>query len=267
MSEIYNPIPEILRPLVNGSFQETFNALVTATGGVVTMSLEQSGTGDLTMNFSDGETVLDCTPAATCTLTAGTDASPTTNYVYIPQSTKALTCDTTSFPTNAEHIKVGFFLVPSAAYVESDGVYINQNWNDHFSGTDSMGHLLHIAERSRRDAAYYFSGVGPNGTDDAAASSYFDYVSGTEAYFKSTAGVIYQMHRHTIGAKDTRTDDIHVVNWSGTSYNPINDITDITADSGGNSLTNKFFNLVFWGVGNKTGEYAPTNVQSTIRFL
>ena len=244
------------RDLYNGSFKETFNALVTSDGATVTMDLEQSGGGDLTMQFSDGDKILYCTPACTIELTAGaTDDAPQMNY--IPQATKVLTKSTTSFPTSAEHIKVGVFLVPTEAYVNTDGCYINQNWNDHVSGVDNMGHLLHLAERSRRDGAYYFSGIGPNGQDDLVATSYFDYVSGTEVYFKSTSGVIYQMHRHAISAKDTSSDDIHVVNWNGDAYHDIHDLTDITDDALGNTINNKYFNLVFWGVGNKTGEYAP----------
>ena len=151
-----------LRKLVQGSFQETFDALVTSDGSTITMSIEQSGGGDLTMQFSDGDTMLDCTPACTIALTAGSDSSPQPNYIYIPQSTKVLTKSTTTFPTSTEHIKVGYFLVGSEAYVQADGAYINQNWNDHLAGTDSQGHLLHIAERSRRDTAYYFSGIDRN---------------------------------------------------------------------------------------------------------
>lgn len=248
----------------NGTFVETFNALVTATGGVVTLSLEQSGGGgDLTMNFSDGQATLDTTPAATVTLNAGTNTSPQANYVYILQSDKTITVSTSDFPNDVEHIKIGYFFVPSAAYVESDGVYINQNWNDHLQYPDDggMGHLAHLAERSRRDGAYYFSGIDANGTDQAAASSYFDYVSAAESYFKSTSGVIFQMHRHATSAIDTRTDDIHVVNWSGDNYHVVNDLTAIVADSAGGSLSNKYFNLFFFAVGNKAGEYSPMMCQ------
>ena len=96
-----------------GSFQETFDALVTSNGTVVTMSLEQSGGGDLTMQFSDGLHTLDCTPVSTITLTAGSDTAPQVNYIYIPQSTKLLTKSTSDWPST-EHIKVGFFFVQSA---------------------------------------------------------------------------------------------------------------------------------------------------------
>ena len=251
------------RSLVNGTFKESFDALAVTRNSdtEVWVTLEQSGNGDLTMQFSDFDTTLDCTGQATPStfceveLTVGTDAGPQTNYVYVPQATKTLTCSTSNFPTDAEHIKVGFFLVPSAAYTATDGIYINQNWNDHLSSTDLQGHLSHMAERSRRDGAYWFSGVTPDGD----ASTYlWDDTGGAGGYhFKSAAGVIYQMHRHSISAKNTKTDDVHVVNWNGDAYHDIHDLADIVDDSKGVTLNNKFFNLVFWGVGNKTGEYAP----------
>jgi hypothetical protein len=222
------------------------------------MSLEQSGGGDLTMRFSDGDTVLDCTsPQQTIALTAGTDSSPQQNYIYVLQSDKILTKHTSQWPS-AEHIKVGYFLVPSAAEVQAGGCYINQNWNDHRMGTDSQGHLSHMAEAIRLTmrGAVWHSGVAGNAT----ASEYLE-ITGTApsvVEFKSTAGVSYQMHKHTVPAIDMSGGDVcHVVNWNGDAYHKVSDLADIVADSAGGSLSNKYFNLVFWGVANKTGEYAP----------
>ena len=252
-------IPRIdpLEAFFQGTFEESFNALVTESGGVVTMSLEQSGGGDLTMWFSDGATVLDCTPAATIVLTAGADSSPTPSYVYILQSAKTLAVSTTQWPT-AEHIKVGYFLLPSAAEVGSQGAWINQNWNDHRAGTNEQGHLSHLCEAIRltMDGANWHSGVAGN----AAGNLYLDIVGSSPSvvWWKSTSGVCYQMHRHGIPAIDTSgTDDIHVVNWFGDAYHEIQDVADIEDDALDGSLSNRYFNLVFWGVANKTGEYAP----------
>jgi hypothetical protein len=246
------------RSLVNGSFKETFNSLASSDGATVLADLEQSGGGDLTMQFSDGDTILDTTPSPiTIELTAGTDTNPQSNYIYIPQSTKILTKSISGFPTDTEHIKVAYFLVPSAPYVAADGVYINQNWNDHLIGGDNQGHLSHMSERQRRMGASYFSGLDPAGTDDSVATSYFDYVGASESYFKCSSGVIYQLHTHPVLATDSRTDIIHVINWNGNSYNDINNLADIISDSEGVSLGNKYFNLFFFEVGNKTGAYSP----------
>lgn len=79
------------------------------------------------MRFSDGHSVLDCTdPLQTIALTAGSDASPTENYVYVLQSTKTVTKSTSDWPLT-EHIKIAYFLVPSATFVQNSGCYINQN--------------------------------------------------------------------------------------------------------------------------------------------
>jgi len=245
----------------NGTFKETFNALVTSDGSINTMTLtESSGASSLTCQFSDGNTA-HATPS-TVVLTGTDDTVPVNNYVYILKTDPStLVCNQTGFPTDVEHIKVSYFLVPSATYVQSDGVYINNNWNDHLMNGNKQGHMSHMTERARRDGAYYFSGLAANGSDQGASTSYFDYVGSAESYFMSTAGVIYQMHRHSIGAKDSRTTDIHVINWNGTSYNPFNNISLINEDSGGNSLNNKYYNLFFFAVGNKTGEYAPLMCQ------
>jgi len=239
----------------NGTIRETFDALVTESGGVVTMSLEQSGGGDLTMRFSDGETTLDCTPAATIVLTAGTDSVPQENFVYIPQSTKVLTLSTTAWPAG-EHIKVSYFFLPSAARVSSDGAYVNQNWNDHEAGTDGQGHLAHVAERSRRLGAQYHQGV-----DGAGTTSYLTITAGS-TFWKSTAGVIYQLHKHTFPANDmSGGDHALVVNQNGAPYTEVTDLFDIDEMSDGTTIgLNKWFSLVFWGVANKSGTYEPIMV-------
>jgi hypothetical protein len=249
------------RALVNGTFRESFNCLLTSNGTTVTATLTNAVSGDLTCQFSSGNTVITMPYATSGTSTPdgiddGTDSVPKSNYVYILQSdTSKLQVSTTGWPAT-EHIKVSYFLVPSATYVQSDGVYINQNWNDHLVGTDNMGHLAHIAERSRRDGAYYFSGVGPDGD----GGTYLYDAGGGVYHFKATAGVIFQMHKHNYAAKDTVTDDIHVVNQhadNGGPYDDINDLASIIDDAQSATLNNKYYNLVFWGVANKGGEYAP----------
>lgn len=247
----------------NGSFKESFNALATSNGTTVTLTLTNAVSGDLTMQFSDGQTNLDLTTPLTITLTEGSDNSPQENYIYIPQSTKTLTKSTSSFPIDAEHIKVGYFFVPSAIHTQAEGCYINQNWNDHLGGTNNQGHMLHISERIRLDGANYFSGIEPNGTDQDTNSSYLDYVSNSESYFKSSSGVIYQMHRHNVPAVDTSQagKDIHVINWNGDNYHELSQLNDIILDSSGGSLSNRYFNLFFFAVGNKSGEYAPIMCQ------
>ena len=255
-------IEDILQNAWNGTILESFDARTSSDGATVTMSLERSGGGDLTMNFSDGFTILDCTsPVQTIALTPGaTDADPQTNYIYILQSNKVLTKALDKFPEGVEHIKIGFFFVSTATKAAfDDGVLINQNWNDHVAGTDSQGHTTHLGEQNRYNRGY-FSGLDANGTDQGGGPdvSYFNFIGAAEAYFKATSGIMYQLHRHAMPAINTQTgDDIHVANWFGDNYHELNNIADIVADSTGGSLANSYFNVFFFDVGNKTGEYTP----------
>jgi len=239
------------RQIVNGTFKESFDCVVTVSGSSIYAELEQSGGGDLTCQFSDGYTTLDCTPAQTIELTAGTTTVPQDNYVYVLQSTKALTVSTSAWP-DTEHIKAAFLCVADASFTNTYGALVNQNWNDHLYGTDNMGHITHMAERSRRLGAAWYSGITGAGTDDYTTSS-----AGT-VHVKVNSGILYQMHKHTYTAKDTSVSDVvHIINHDVTPYTTVSNLYDVVNDASGGTLTNKYFNIVLWGVANKTGEYSP----------
>ena len=244
------------RSLVNGTFRESFDFLADSDGAVVTASLNNQDNPSgavLTMQFSDGDSELQV--PSEIILTAGSNTSPQNNYIYIPISTKVLTQSDNNFPIDEEHIKIAYLLIPSAAHVQSDGTYINQNWNDELTD-DVSGSMAHVGERIRYSGANYFSGIDPNGTDQAALASYYN---DADASFRASSGIIYQMHRHPTPQFDSSTaqDDFHVVNWFGEAFRETNLFTDIVADSNGDTLANSYFNLFFFAVGNKTGEYAP----------
>lgn len=244
----------IIRALVHGTFKETMDALVTSDGATVTMTLTNAAGGDLTLQLSDGDTTFSTSSGNTIVLTAGSDSSPTTNYIYILQSDKILTKSTSSWPA-AEHIRVGFFFVQSASGVQTaGGSLINQNWNDHLQGTDSQGHIAHIAEKLRLQFATYFDGIDANGD---SGTSYLVVTAG-DTRFKSTSGRVYQLHKQTFPAFDTTggADTMHVKNWSGDAFHALSNLFDITADSTGTTIANnKYFNLVIWGVQNKMNEH------------
>ena len=88
----------------NGSVRGPVDAVATVSGSTVSVSLEQAGGGNLIMCFSDGETTL-VTPPLTAIMTAGTDVSPTEQFVYILKSDKLLTVGA-DWPIDIEHIKV-----------------------------------------------------------------------------------------------------------------------------------------------------------------
>jgi hypothetical protein len=191
-------------------------------------------------------------------LTAGTDSSPQENYVYVLESAPTTLAKSTSDWPSETHIKIAFFLVPSATAVQSDGVLINQNWNDGTKDGET-GHMVHLAENMRltMGGSVYHSGVDGNGSDDFIDIT-INGGANDNVDFKTTAGVSYQMHKHTIPAIDMGAgDDCHVVNWNADAYHEVSDLNEITADASGVSITNKYFNVVFWVANNKTGEYSP----------
>lgn len=239
-------------PFFNGSFLEKFDARVKSDGTIVTMSLEQSGGGDLTLNFSCGRSIFDCTPPATIELIPGTDAIPQTNFIYILESTLLLTKSATGWPST-EHNKIAYFLVPSASLVSTESpqnnfVYINQNWNDFEAGPDGEGHMVHIAEAIRHRGAVYFSGCEGVATQD-----------GNDLWVSVATGVIFQLHRHTFEALDSDTDGgdnaILVVNDPDAAYTHIHSLNEITKHADGVAIgNNKYVTFTLWGVANKTGE-------------
>jgi len=237
----------------NGTFKEHFDALVTSDGSTITMSLEQSGGGNLTLQFSDGNTLLDCTPACTIELTAGVTGSPQDNWVYILKSTKVLTKSTTGWPSE-EHIRVAYFYVQSAIDVQDHGVLINQNWNDSLKDGNNTGHITHIGSWIRRSGARWFSGI-----DGAGSDGIIDLQNGdTEMYLQTNSGVVSQMHLHNAAAKDTSVGDyVHVANHPTTPFVKIQDVGTVLVDSTGVSMSGKYYNLVFGMVANKGGEYQP----------
>lgn len=240
----------LIEDYFNGSFAETFNATVTSDGATITMSLaDSSSDGKLTMQFSTGALILATDPALTIALTAGLDTAPQINYVYILESDKILTVDTSSFPT-AEHIQIGKFIVPSATFVQNNGVYGNQNINNELKNGNEIGHDIHQGERSRLFGAKWFDGVAGAGT-----SGYLTPAA-SNVEFKSASGNVFQLHKQAFPAFDTSTGTIVLVkNWSGDAYHDITDLFDITDDSTGTTIgNNKYFELVIWGIANKAGE-------------
>lgn len=231
----------------DGSIRESFDFFVTSNGSVITgaLSNQEDPSMDLTLIFSSGFYLYDTTPPATITLTPGTDVSPLVNYVYIPKDTKTLTVSTTGWPTT-EHAKVAYVALRSALSTQEDDALINQNWNDHVKYVNDNGHLLHIAEWIRQQPAQWNSGVLGTAT-----------VTGTpsEVYVSVTEGEVYQLHKQTFPSQNTQTgDEVHVVNDPTEPLKELSNLANQLVDASGNSLLNKSFSFVLWGIQNKNGE-------------
>ncbi len=251
--------PSNLLRFFDGTFLETFDALVTSDGATITMSVEQSGGGDLTEIFSSGETTFDCTPAATIALTPGTDEAPQLNFVYILQSAPGVLVKSTSDWPAAEHIKVSAFYVQSASLVNTGAAGNNwalilQNINDHASGTDGQGHMSHMGERIRAGGGT--GGIWKSGCEGVATQD------GNDLWVSVAAGVVRQLHKHAFAALDSDTagagDMVVVINDPDAAFTQINSLNSITKNSDGDTIgVNKYVKFVLWAVANKGGEVSP----------
>lgn len=219
-----------------GAALDSPDVSVSSNGSTITLSLEEDGGGDIRFVFSSGTLILDCTPAATITLTAGTDIAPTLNYIYVLESTSALGVSTSSWPA-IEHAPIATVLCQSAASAQTDGLYKVHAWTDHVADA-VKGHLGHLNYWIRSRPAGWLSGTlavatAGAGTFDLAVSS----------------GEVLQLHPHAFPSFDTSTgSEVMVINDSVTPYVRLGDLTSITLDAAGTSLTNRYFNLVIWGV-------------------
>ena len=226
--------------LLNGTILQTIDIDITESGGTVSLTVQAEGGGDLQIDFSAGHLDFDSTPAASVALTAGSDISPTLNYVYILQSTGALTSSTASFPL-AEHAPIATVLVQSAASVATDEPYKVHAHTDHIKDSNDQGHLSHIGEWIRARHATWLSGAAPTLTITVVGGS-------DTVIFTSTAGIVNQLHDHIFPAF-TGTPDMYIVNDNSAAFTILTDLNGLTADSTGSAFSNNSrFTIVVWGV-------------------
>ena len=236
----------------NGTFGESITAAITEAAGVVTLTIGQSGGGNLTGRFVSGYGFLP--DNSTIALTVGaSDAAPQVNYIYVLQSDPtALVKSTSDWPWTVDHIKITKIVCPTAAFVSANGVYSFHLWNDEDDNTIFQGHMAHMTDRERAFGARWDTGVTGNGT-----SGYLTPTANNVELI-ANVGTVYQMHRHDIPVFDTRPSGsggqdsvVLVKNWNGDAYHDITNLYDIVADSLGNAIgATKWFKITIWGVAN-----------------
>lgn len=245
---VVGQVEDILQNGWNGGFLETIRFTIASNGTTITGTLENTDNArDLTMNFSTGFEILDTTSSpVTVALTPGTDTAPSERFIYIPISTKTLT-EGAAWPSE-EHIKISTSIVQSATGTQTNEALGNRNWNNRVANDISIGQILTIAERLRAEHAKYESGIALTVTGDGTGTITLD----------TTAGTVYQLNLQAFPALDMAgADDIHLVNLVGSEYSTsVNLVADVTtlADGVTAIANNKYFNLVIWGVQNRTGE-------------
>lgn len=228
----------------NGSLIETPAITVTATGGVITFSVEQSGGGNLTTRFGGQSFTFVSTPAATIVLAVGTDTVPVESWVWLAESggTVTLVTGTAGFPSTS-FCPLATVICQSAASLETDGAFQVHAWTDHISSTTENGHLHHINAKLRKLHANWVSGLEAGNMT----------TSDPDAYLSCAAGVVAQMHNHPFPARDMASSDpAWVVNNSGTAYLRITSLDAINTDAVGGAINNKYINLVLWGSVNQS---------------
>lgn len=225
--------------LLDGAIRETIDIDVVENAGAVELHLQADGGGDLTCQFDSELYQLDCTPPAEVVLTAGSDAGPVLNYVFITEAAGVLTlaASTAGFPSTP-HCPIAEVLSQSAASVAIDGATNVHDWTDHTHLSGENGHLTHVNTKIRSLPATHVSGTA--GGDMV--------VSSPDAYLSSAAGVIEQLHEHTMPARDMQTGDpVFLVNDPTTAFKRILTLDDVTQDASGGAINNKWMNLILWG--------------------
>jgi hypothetical protein len=227
----------------NGTFRETFDFKVVSDGTTVKGYIEPSnGHPNLTMQFSDGKTILTTTPADTVTLIHGSDTFPQTNYVYIKKANKILEVSGSDFPEE-EHIKVAKLAIAAPATAVTEKGLMNQNINDPIENTTTFqGHLSHITDKLRQGYADWKSGCEGSST------------TGANIYFSTTGGWVYQMHRQQVEALSMPTDYIRITNDFLHPNRRVNNLVTYTTNAIGDPMNNTSFSIVYWVLANKTGE-------------
>jgi hypothetical protein len=223
--------------ILDGAFLDSPVVSVTSDGATVTLTITgDSSLVDFRVKFSDNINLLDVA-TANCTLTAGSDTSPTLNYIYVLKSTMLLTCGL-AWPTE-EYAPVATVLCQSAGSVQTDGPYKVHAWTDHISNSDN-GHLAHLNFWVRQQNATWVSGVDQTLTITTNGGSPDNVVLTT------ASGLVLQLHEHAFPAF-SGTPDVYVVNDSVTPYTVVTDLNALLTDSLGNSMAGRRFSLVVWG--------------------
>lgn len=236
--------------IFNGATLENTTVDVSSNGTTITATIEASGGGDLSLFFNGLFQVFDATPAASVNLVAGTDTVPVRNWVYIPLSTLTLTANQSGFPTNEQYVPVADVMCPSALGAFNNGLDKVHAWTDHLANSVGQGHMADINLWIRNQHATFLSGV-------VLTTDPLEDIFAANMDVSLSSGNILQLHPHTFAALSTTTSDsIKVINDPTFTNRPIGSLnsTDLSADSEGGSLNNKYYSVVLWGVVSEDAE-------------
>lgn len=229
-------VEDALRFFVGATLQ-SLTVDVTSDGADITLAVS-AAVSTVVLVFQDTRYDYDVSGTPSITLTAGTDTVPVLNYIWIPSDTKVLTVGL-DWPTGIDYVPIATVLCQSAASAQTYGLYKVHVWTDHTHTDDSTGHLAHLNSWIRTQPATWRSGVviSPSlGADE------FDIAL--------TAGIILQLHDHAFPTMTSvaGSEPIYVYNDSVTPFKRVADMADELTDADGDTLSNRYYNLVVWGV-------------------
>ena len=231
----------------DGAYLDSPTITVTSNWTTITLSIEKSGGWDIRTVFSTGIYIWDTTPAATIALTAWSDTSPQINYIYLLESTKALTLSTTWFPAWVEYAPVATVLCQSAASLQTQWAYKVHAWTDHLRSTNNNWHLAHINKWIRNQPATWIDGGDLTPTGWAATLD-----------ISTISATVLQLHSHNFPAFNTATgSEIFIINDFDTKYKVAQNLTQTYVNKDVNWTvlwlsSTDFYNLVIWGVASET---------------
>lgn len=228
-----------------GSSIDAFIGDITSDGATITFSLEKDGGGDVRYITNTGIQTLDCTPAATVTLTAGVAGTWVQNFIYILASTNALTASTSGYPSSGAYTPLYQTILGPAAFTQTDGTFMLHKHTDHTSSVSDNGHLTHINTWIRHQPATWESGLALSHSGSGSST----------VNTAVSSGEMFQMHVHLAEAITTPAT-IYITNDETTPYDTnTTNLATITTDSTGGSINNKYMALVFYySFSNETGD-------------
>lgn len=223
----------------NNLILSRFNMAVTSACAVVTATITAicCGATDIAGIISGAKALISVCPAPSVALTAGTNTSPTLNYVYF-NTCLVLTASTSGYPTT-NFIPVGTVLVQSAASVATDGAYKVHQWSTNFDGC--LDYFQHIGFWIRNQSATWLSG-GTTCVTITTNACTLDNVN-----FCTTAGQMLQLNQQCFPAFNTSTGtNVYVTNHPCGAYTKVTDLNALLTDSCGVSMSGKRFSFVLW---------------------
>lgn len=238
-----------------GTVIERQDTFVLESGGTVYAETELLGGGDLPVQLEGDVHLLDCTTGggvggrARVALTAGTDSSPQFNFVYIELIGGVPTLSSSVTAPTGAYAFVSYVSLWSAAKTATDGPALHQRSTDAIAHNE-RGRIAYIDDKLRRLGSTWASGVDQTVTITTQGAALDDL------NFSNLSGLVFQLHAQIYPSLDVSINGCYVANASGagvlTPYQKITNLNQAFEDTAGNSLSGTRYNLVVWGMVNKT---------------